>query len=89
MSVFILLNTRVYFCFNLKTGVITYKRRELPINIRKAKDNYDNNRKPKCFNFNVYKHITKDCMKLKKKKETRKYYKYNKIEHLAENYRSG
>ena len=28
-------------------------------------------------------------MKLKKKKETRKYYKYNKIEHLAENYRSG
>ena len=28
-------------------------------------------------------------MKLKKKKETRKYYKYNKIEHLAENYRLG
>ena len=69
MSFFILLNIRVYFCFNLRTWVITYKGRELPIDIRKAKDDYDNNRKPKCFNFNVYKHITKDCWKPKKEKK--------------------
>jgi len=60
----------------------------LPIDIRKAKDNYDNNRKPKCFNFNVYGHMTKDCMKLRKKRETQKYYKYDKVKHLVENYRS-
>ena len=58
-----------------KTGSgITYRGREAPINIRKSKDNYDKDRKPKCFNCNIYRYIAKDCQKLKKEKETKKCY---------------
>ena len=46
------------------------------MNIRKAKDNFDKDRKPKCFNYNVYGHIAKDYKKLKKEWDTRKCYKY-------------
>ena len=55
------------------------------MNIGKSKDNYDKNRKPRCFNCNVYKYIAKDFQKPKKEKGTRKYYKYDKVEHLAKN----
>jgi len=33
--------------------------------------------------------MAKDCQKLKKEKEIRKYYKYNKVGHFAKNYRLG
>ena len=33
------------------------------MNIRKAKDNFDKDEKPKYFNYNVYRHIVKDCKK--------------------------
>ena len=68
---------------------ITYGGREALIDIRKAKDNYGKDRKPKCFNYNIYGHIAKDCRKLKKKKETKKCHKCNKVEHLAKNCRLG
>ena len=68
---------------------ITYGGRGALIDIRKAKDNYDKDRKPRCFNYNIYGHIAKNCRKLKKKKETRKCYKCNKVGHLAKNCRSG
>ena len=63
---------------NYRTGLeTTYRRQEIPIDIGKAKDNFDKDGKPKCFNCNEYKHIVKDCKKPKKeKKNTRKYYKY-------------
>jgi len=32
--------------------------------------------------------MEKDCWNIKKKKETRKYYKCDKVEHLAKNYKS-
>ena len=32
--------------------------------------------------------MEKNCRKPEKEKETRKYYKYNKVEHLTKNYRS-
>ena len=48
---------------------IIYGRREVPIDIGKFKDNYDKDEKSKCFNCNVYKHITKDCWKPKKEKK--------------------
>ena len=45
-----------------KTGLeITYGERESPMNIRKSKDKYDKDRKPIYFNYNVYKHMAKDC----------------------------
>jgi len=59
------------------------------MDIGKAKDNYDKDRKPRYFNCNIYEHMVKDCRKLRKEKETRKCYKYNKVEHLAKNCRLG
>ena len=71
-----------------KTGLrITYGERKASIDIGKAKDNYDKDEKPKCFNCNIYKHIAKNCRKPKKEKETRKYYKYNKVKYLVKNCR--
>jgi len=43
----------------------------LLINIRKAKYNYDKDRKPRYFNYNVYIYIIKDCKKPKKEIKTR------------------
>lgn len=41
----------------------------LLINTRKAKDNYDKDRKPRYFDYNVYRYIIKDCKKPKKEKK--------------------
>ena len=57
------------------------------MDIGKFKDNYNKNRKPKCFNCNVYRHMAKDCQKPEKEKETRKWYRYNKIGYLVKDYR--
>jgi len=43
-----------------------FRERGAPINIRKAKDNFDKDGKPKCFNCNIYKHMAKRCQKPKK-----------------------
>ena len=42
------------------------------MDIGKARDNFDKNRKPKCFNCNVYGHMANDYQKLKKEQDTRK-----------------
>ena len=57
------------------------------MDIGKFKDNYNKDRKPKCFNCNVYRHMAKDCWKPKKGKETRKWYRSNKIEYLVKDCR--
>ena len=45
-----------------QTGIgTTCGGREASMDIGKFKDNYKKNRKPKCFNCNVYRHIAKDC----------------------------
>jgi len=49
---------------------IIYGGREILMDIWKSKDNYNKNRKLRCFNCNAYKHIAKDCRKLKKKKRS-------------------
>jgi len=46
------------------------------MDIGKAKDNFNKDEKPKYFNCNIYRYITKDCKKSKKEKDTRKCYKY-------------
>ena len=43
-----------------------YGGRDVPIDIRKTKDNFDKDGRPKCFNCNVYRHIAKDYRKLKR-----------------------
>ena len=59
---------------------ITYGEREQPMDIGKSNDNFKD-KKPKCFNYNKYGHITKECWK--KEKETRKCFKCDKEEHIA------
>jgi len=66
---------------------ITYKSRGISIDIRKSKNNYNKDEKLKCFNYNAYKHIAKNFQKPKKEKETRKCYKYDKVEYLVKDYR--
>ena len=61
----------------------------MPINIGKAKDNFNKDRKPKCFNCNEYRHLVKDCKKPKKEKDTRKCYKYKKVGHIVKNCKLG
>jgi len=59
------------------------------MNIGKAKDNSDKYRRSKCFNYNTYRHMTKDCKKPKKEWDTRKCYKCEKIEHIAKDCQLG
>jgi len=51
------------------------------MDIGKSNNNFKD-RKSRCFNYNKYEHIVKECWK-KKEKETRKCFKYNKKEHIA------
>jgi len=73
--------------YRTRTEII-YRGWETPMEIRKSKDNYDKDKKPRCFNCNIYRHIAKNCWKLKKEKKIRRCYKCNKVEHLAKNYRT-
>ena len=50
-----------------------YKGRDTFIDIGKAKDNFDKDRRPKCFNCNAYRHMAKDCKKPKKEQNTRNF----------------
>ena len=74
---------------NYKTSTgTTFGGQRAPIDIGKAQDSFDENGRPRCFNYNAYGHITRECRKLKKEKETRKCYKCDKVGHLAKDYRS-
>ena len=73
-----------------KTGTRTiHRERNTLINIRKAKDNFNKDRKPTCFNCNIYGHIAKNCKKPRKKQDTRKCYKCKKIEHIVKDCKAG
>ena len=43
--------------------------------IGKSNENFKD-RKPKCFNCKIYRHVVKDCKKPKKEKDIRKCYEY-------------
>ena len=68
---------------------MTYKGRDVSIDIGKTRNNFDKDGRPKCFNCNIYKHIAKDCRKPKKEQDARKCYKYEKIEHITRNCKLG
>ena len=53
------------------------------MNIGKSNDNFKDG-KPKCFNYNKYGHMAKECWNKKKEKETKKCFKCDKEEHIVE-----
>ena len=56
--------------YNYKIDIgITYRERDIFIDIRKAKDNFDKNGRPKCFNCNMYGYVVKKCQRPKKNKK--------------------
>ena len=76
--------------YNYKMSTeITYRGRGIYIDIRMTKDNFDKDGRLKCFNCNTYGYMAKECQRLKKEKETRKYYKYNKVGYIAKDCRLG
>ena len=66
----------------------TFGGRGAPMDIRKAQGSFDKNRRPRCFNCNIYGHIAREYRKSKKKKKMRKCYKCDKVGHLAKDCRS-
>ena len=74
--------------YRIETETI-YRGREIPMNIRKFKDNFDKDRKLRCFNCNTCGHIAKEYQRPKRKREIRKCYKYNKVGHITRDCRLG
>ena len=66
---------------------ITYKGWGLPMDIGKSNNNFKD-RKPKWFNWKVYRHMARNCKKPKKEKDTCKCYKCRKIEHITRDCRT-
>ena len=68
---------------NYKTGTgMTYRGWGQPMDIGKSNDNFKDG-KPKCFNYNKYGHMAKECQLEKKEWETRTCFKYDKKGHIA------
>ena len=68
---------------NYKTGTgVTYSGQRQPMNIRRSNNNFKN-RKLKCFNYNKYRYMAKECWTKKKEQETRKCFKCDREEHIA------
>ena len=63
---------------------ITYGGRGQPMDIEKSNDNFKDG-KPKCFNCNKYRYMTKECRSEKKENETRTCFKCEKKGHIAKN----
>jgi len=61
---------------------MTYGGQGQPMDIRKSNNNFKDG-KPKYFNCNKYKHITKECRSKKKERETRKCFKCKKEGHIT------
>lgn len=68
---------------------MTYGERGVPMNIGKARENFNENRRPKCFNCNAYRYMEKKYWKLKKEWDTRNCYKCNKVGYITKDCRTG
>ena len=75
-----------WYNYKIGTGTI-FRGRGALMDIGKSKDNFDKDRKPRCFNYNIYRHIIKECQKPKKDNKIRKCYNCNKVGHLAKDCR--
>ena len=67
-------STKEWNNYKIGTGM-TYGGQEQPMDIGKSNDNFKNG-KPKCFNYNKYDYMAKECWR-KKEKETLKCFKKN------------
>ena len=69
--------------YKTSTG-ITYGGRGQLMDIGKSNNNFKNG-KPKCFNYNKYGHMAKECRSEKKEQETWMCFKCNKKGHITKN----
>ena len=70
-------------CQDYQTEIgATYRGWGLSMEMRKSNENFKDG-KPECFNCEIYRHITRDCKKQKKEKDTQKCYECGRIEHIA------
>jgi len=69
--------------YKTSTG-ITYGGQGQPMDIKKSNKNFKDG-KLKCFNYNKYRYMAKECWSKKKERETRKYFKCDKEGHIAKN----
>ena len=67
--------------YKTSTGM-TYRGQGQPMDIGKSNDNFKDG-KPKCFNYNKYGHMAKECWVEKKEWETRTCFKCDKKGHIA------
>jgi len=58
------------------------------MDIGKVRENFDKDRKLRCFNYNIYRYMAKECWKPKKEWDTKKYYKCDKVKYIAKYCRS-
>jgi len=80
-------STKSQHDYKTSTGT-TFGGKGAPMDIGKAQDSFNENRRPRCFNYNVYGHMAREYRKPKKEKEMRKCYKCDKVGHLAKDCRS-
>jgi len=73
--------------YKTSTGTI-FGGRRAPMDIGKSRNNFDKNGKLRCFNYNLYRHLAKECRRPKKERETRKCYNCNKQGYLAKDCKS-
>ena len=72
--------------YKTNTGTM-FRGQGMPMNIEKMQDNFDEQKRPKCFNCNTYGHIAKEYKKPKKSREIRKCYKCDKVKYLEKDCR--
>jgi len=72
--------------YKTNTGTM-FRGQGMSMNIGKMWDNFDEQRRPKCFNCNTYRYMAKEYKKPKKSRKIRKCYKCDKVEHLAKDCR--
>ena len=75
-----------YHNYKTSTGT-TYGGWGQPMDIGKSNDNFKDG-KPKCFNYNKYRYIVKECQAKKKEWETKMCFKCDKEEHIARDCKS-
>ena len=69
--------------YDYRTSIgMTYGGWGIPMNIGKTKNNYNKEGRPKCFNYNKYRHMVKKCWK-SKEKNPRKCFKCERVDYIT------